>query len=171
MRWGHLPLAGESGANELSDAAVRAGPAREGVGPLITAIVAVVGALALAAVIGWLLTRRAGDVRATDPKTSSDVDTSDLGLSSSGPTVVHFSASWCGPCTQVRRVVDQVCGDLSGVAHVEIDMDESPSAAGRLSVLSLPTTFIFDADGRQRYRAAGVPKADDLRSALAPLLA
>ena len=171
MRWGHLPLAGESGANELSDAAVRAGPAQEGVGPLITAIVAVVGALALAAVIGWLLTRRAGDVRATDPKTSSDVDTSDLGLSSSGPTVVHFSASWCGPCTQVRRVVDQVCGDLSGVAHVEIDMDESPSAAGRLSVLSLPTTFIFDADGRQRYRAAGVPKADDLRSALAPLLA
>ena len=141
---------------------------------MITAIVAVVGALALAAVIGWLLTRRAGDVRATDPKTSSDVDTSDLGLSSSGPTVVHFSASWCGPCTQVRRVVDQVCsdsGDLGGVAHVEIDMDENPSAAGRLSVLSLPTTFIFDADGRQRYRAAGVPKADDLRSALAPLLA
>ena len=150
---------------------MRAGRAREGVGPLITAIVAVVGALTLAAVIGWLLTRRAGDVRATDPKTSSDVDTRDLGLSSSGPTVVHFSASWCGPCTQVRRVVDRVCDDLPDVAHVEIDMDENPSAAGRLSVLSLPTTFIFDADGRQRYRAAGVPKADDLRSALAPLLA
>jgi thioredoxin-like negative regulator of GroEL len=71
----------------------------------------------------------------------------------------------------VRRVVDQVCDDLPHVAHVEIDMDENPGAAGRLSVLSLPTTFIFDADGRQRYRAAGVPKADDLRSALAPLLA
>ena len=68
-------------------------------------------------------------------------------------------------------MVDQVCDDLPDVAHVEIDMDENPSAAGRLSVLSLPTTFIFDAGGRQRYRAAGVPKADDLRSALAPLLA
>jgi thioredoxin-like negative regulator of GroEL len=54
---------------------------------------------------------------------------------------------------------------------VEIDMDANPAAARRLSVLSLPTTFIFDADGRQRYRAAGVPKADDLRSALTPLLA
>jgi hypothetical protein len=50
-------------------------------------------------------------------------------------------------------------------------MDANPGAARRLSVLSLPTTFIFDADGRQRYRTAGVPKADDLRSALAPLLA
>ena len=138
---------------------------------MITAIVALTAALGLAAVIGWLLTRRAGDVRATDSKAAGDIDTSDLGLSGTGPTVVHFSASWCGPCTQVRRVVDRVCDDLPDVAHVEIDMDENPSAAGRLSVLSLPTTFIFDADGQQRYRAAGVPKADDLRSALAPLLA
>ena len=128
-------------------------------------------ALALAGVIGWLLNRRAGDLRATDSETADDVDTSDLGLSSDGPTVVHFSATWCWPCTQVRRVVDQVCDDLGEVAHVEIDMDDNPSAAKRLSVLSLPTTFIFDADGRQRYRTAGVPKADDLRSALAPLLA
>jgi thiol-disulfide isomerase/thioredoxin len=138
---------------------------------LIASIVAVVVALAVAAVIGWLMTRRAGDLRATDTGAADKLDTSDLGLSDDGPTVVHFSATWCGPCSQVRRVVDKVCDDLGGVAHVEIDMDDDPGAAKRLSVLSLPTTFIFDADGRQRYRTAGVPKADDLRSALAPLLA
>jgi thioredoxin-like negative regulator of GroEL len=124
-----------------------------------------------AAILGWLLTRRSGAVRATDPAAADHVDTTDLGLSAQGPTVVHFSASWCGPCTQVRRVVNQVCDGLDRVAHVEIDMDANPSAARRLSVLSLPTTFIFDADGRQRYRTSGVPKADDLRSALTPLLA
>ncbi len=138
---------------------------------MTAALVSVVGALALAAVLGWLLTRRAGEIRATAPGTADNVDTSDLGLSHDGPTVVHFSATWCSPCKQVRRVVDQVCDDLGNVAHVEIDMDDNPGAAKRLSVLSLPTTFIFDADGRQRYRTAGVPKADDLRSALTPLLA
>jgi thiol-disulfide isomerase/thioredoxin len=138
---------------------------------MTSAVVALVAALVAAAIIGWLMTRRAGQVQATDPTASDAVDTSDLGLSADGPTVVHFSASWCGPCAQVRRVVDQVCDDLDEVAHVEIDMDANPGAARRLSVLSLPTTFIFDADGRQRYRTAGVPKADDLRSALAPLLA
>ncbi|WP_428340589.1 thioredoxin family protein [Mycobacterium sp.] len=141
---------------------------------MTSAVVAVVAALMTAAVIGWLMTRRAGHVRAIEPTASDAVDTSDLGLSPDRPTVLHFSASWCGPCTQVRRVVDQVCtsfGDLDQVAHVEIDMDANPEAARRLSVLSLPTTFIFDTDGRQRYRAAGVPKAGDLRSALAPLLA
>ncbi|HME74438.1 MAG TPA: thioredoxin family protein [Mycobacterium sp.] len=138
---------------------------------VISAIVALVAALAVATVVGWLLNRRAGQVRATDRTTAGEVDTSDLGLSADGPTVVHFSASWCAPCTQVRRVVNQVCDGLGDVAHVEIDMDANPAAARRLSVLSLPTTFIFDAGGRQRYRAAGVPKGDDLRSALAPLLA
>ena len=138
---------------------------------MISAIVAVVAALALAAVIGWLLNRRAGHVRATDPGTADEVDTSDLGLSLTGPTVVHFTATWCGPCAQVRQVIDQVSKDLGGVAHVEIDMDANPDAARRLSVLSLPTTFIFDADGRQRYRTAGVPKPGDLRSAVSELLA
>ena len=138
---------------------------------MITPIVAAAGVLALTAGAGWLLTRRAGDVRATDPESSRDVDTSDLGLSRTGPTVVHFSASWCGPCARVRQVIEQVSNDLDDVAHVEIDMDANPDAARRLSVLSLPTTFIFDADGHQRYRTTGVPKAGDLRSALSRLLA
>jgi thioredoxin-like negative regulator of GroEL len=68
-------------------------------------------------------------------------------------------------------VVDQVCDNMGDVAHVEVDIDANPAAARRFSVLSLPTTLIFDVDGRQRYRASGVPKAADLRSALEPLLA
>ncbi|MEZ0052077.1 thiol-disulfide isomerase/thioredoxin [Mycobacterium sp. MAA66] len=135
-------------------------------------LVVLVAALGVAYVIGRLMALRSGLMREVEPsQATSDVDNSDLGLSTTGPTVVHFSATWCGPCAAVRRVVDQVCDDLGGVAHVEIDMDVNPVAARRLSVLSLPTTFIFDAAGQQRYRTAGVPKAADLRSALEPLLA
>lgn len=138
---------------------------------MITALVAIVATLALAALAGWLMTRRSGDVREIEPESGSAVDTADLGLSGTGPTVVHFTAAWCGQCHQVRRVVDQVCDDLSEVAHVEVDLDADPGAAQKFSVLSLPVTLIFDAEGRQRYRTAGVPKAADLRSALEPLLA
>lgn len=140
---------------------------------MTTVIVAIVAALALASIVGWLLTRRSGTVREVGPDSgdSVDADVTDLNLSSTGPTVVHFSAPWCGPCDRVRRVVDQVCDDMGAVAHVEIDIDANPAAARRFSVLSLPTTLIFDVAGRQRYRASGVPKAADLRSALQPLLA
>ena len=132
----------------------------------VTCVIA--AALGVSVVIGLVVNRRSGVLReATDPVEH----TADLGLSLIGPTVVHFSAVWCGPCAAVRRVVSQVCSDLPDVAHVEIDMDANPAVARRLSVLSLPTTFIFDADGQQRYRSAGVPKATELRSKLAPLLA
>ena len=131
-------------------------------------ITVLIAALGVSFVIGRLLTLRAGMLKETH---DAEVNTSDLGLSDTGPTVVHFSAVWCGPCAGVRRVVDAVCEDLPGVAHVEIDMDANPAAARRLSVLSLPTTFIFDAHGHQRYRTSGVPTAADLRSALEPLLA
>ena len=135
----------------------------------VLAICVLIGALGLAYVIGRLVALRAGLLRASEK--AADVDTSDLGLSETGPTVLHFSAVWCGPCAGVRRVVDQVCAELPGVAHVEIDMDANPEAARRLSVLSLPTTIIFDADGRPRFRTHGVPTPADLRSALEPLLA
>ena len=136
---------------------------------LVAVLCVIAAALGVAVVVGVLVNRRSGTVRESfDPLVG---DTADLGLQGTGPTVVHFSAVWCGPCAAVRRVVNEVCTDLPAVANVEIDIDANPAAARRLSVLSLPTTFIFDGDGRQRYRAAGVPKAADLRSALAPLLA
>lgn len=136
--------------------------------PVVVAVVFVAIGVTLA--IGRLMTRRNGRFRHTASGLPR-VDVADLGLIGDRPTVLHFSAPWCGPCTGVRRVVDEVCAALPGVAHVEIDIDEDPAAAQRLSVLSLPTTFVFTADGQQQYRATGVPKATDLRSVLEPLLA
>ena len=134
----------------------------------LTAGAAIAAALGLAAGVGVLHNRRHGVLK--DTEHPADLDTAELGLSETGPTVVHFTAVWCGPCAAVRRVIAQVVADLPQVKHVEIDMDENPAAARRLSVLSLPTTFIFDAQGRQLYRSAGVPKAVDLKAALEPLL-
>jgi len=137
---------------------------------LISAGAAIAAAMGVAATVGLLHNRRAGVLRHThDPETPS-TDTAGLGLSTTNPTIVHFTAVWCGPCAAVRRVIHQVCADMPQVAHVEVDMDTNPAAARQLSVLSLPTTFIFDADRRQRYRSAGVPKAADLKAALVPLL-
>ena len=139
---------------------------------LAVVVVVLIAAFGLAYVINRLIALRAGLLKDTTSTAGSDaVDTSDLGLSVTGPTVVHFSAVWCGPCAAVRKVVEQVCDELPTVAHVEIDMDANPEAARRLSVLSLPTTIVFDADGRPRFRTHGVPKPADLRSALERLLA
>lgn len=134
------------------------------------AVIAIVVALGTACVFGCATNRRSGVLRVSTVPSLPAHDHSDLGLSRTGPTVLHFGAVWCGPCDAVRRVVDQVCAALPDVAHVELDIDTNPAAARRLSVLSLPTTFIFDAAGGQKFRSAGVPKAADLHAALQPLL-
>lgn len=132
----------------------------------VVSAAAIAAALSLAGAVGILHNRRSGQLRTTE----KPVDAGALGLSATGPTVVHFTAAWCGPCAAVRRVVDQVCAELPQVSHVEIDLDTHPDTARSLSVLSLPTTLIFDAEGRQRYRTSGVPSVGDLREALTALL-
>ncbi|MGW4248207.1 TlpA family protein disulfide reductase, partial [Nocardia sp. NPDC004722] len=67
----------------------------------------------------------------------------------------------------------QVWADLAdGPAaplDLEVDIDANPELARELNVLSLPTTFVLDSRGLERFRISGVPKAADLRTSLASL--
>ncbi|MFD6393840.1 thioredoxin family protein [Nocardia sp. NPDC060259] len=137
----------------------------------------ILAAVVLAAVaVGLLLRRNQGRVRPAtlDPETAQRARLLDAaGVTGATPAVLHFSADWCGPCDAVRRVVAGVTADLSESPNaprdIEVDIDADPALARELNVLSLPTTFVFDAEGKERFRISGVPKAGDLRTALEPL--
>ena len=144
----------------------------------MTQIAILLAALLLAAAVGFVLKARAGKVRASSTRAESEGGSRSamltaVGLDHDGPTVLHFSADWCGPCAAVRRVVGQAIADLSSTAkpptEVELDIDEHSALAKELGVLSLPTTFIFDSSADQRFRISGVPTLADLRTALIPL--
>ncbi|MCE4264534.1 thioredoxin family protein [Rhodococcus globerulus] len=142
-----------------------------GITVLLIALVAVVA-------VGLLLKSRSGAIRASGSGTSEAVGSriellAAAGIApGSGPVVLHFSADWCGPCSAVRRVVDQVVTTMANAPHppvdVELDIDKNPALAREMSVLSLPTTFILDRDLVERFRVSGVPSTADLTSALAP---
>ncbi|MDT2003754.1 thioredoxin family protein [Rhodococcus opacus] len=150
----------------------------------MTGITLLLIALVAAVAFGLVWQRRQGTVRGTGEASAAVTDERRRLLEEAGvgpgstdhpraATVLHFSADWCGPCAAVRRVVGQVVADLDGEpeppVEVEVDIDEYPSLAKELGVLSLPTTFILDADLQQRFRVSGVPSAADLRAALGPL--
>ncbi|MEU7766386.1 thioredoxin family protein [Nocardia sp. NPDC049190] len=135
--------------------------------------------LLAALAVGMVLRRREGTVRPATVIETAESARADLlatvGVTGSGPAVLHFSAEWCGPCSAVRRVVANVTEQLAHSAQppldIEVDIDAEPALARELNVLSLPTIFVFDIEGRERFRISGVPKAADLHSALEPLTA
>ncbi|MEU0540038.1 thioredoxin family protein [Nocardia sp. NPDC005978] len=143
----------------------------------MTALAVLLVALAAAVGAGLLLRRNEGRVRASAaPERAGDERAALLaaaGVLPGRPTVLHFSADWCGPCAAVRRVVAGVAGELAGEPDapldLELDIDANPELARVLNVLSLPTTFVLDAAGQERFRISGVPKAADIRRSLASL--
>ncbi|CAM2930440.1 thioredoxin family protein [Skermania piniformis] len=140
----------------------------------MTALSILLVVVAAAVLVGLVQRRRSGRLRVTAP---SGPQRSELlataGVAAGRPAVLHFSADWCAPCAAVRTVVSQAVTELADQpnppADIELDIDRNPSLAKELGVLSLPTTFIFDAELIERFRISGVPAVADLRSALSPL--
>lgn len=80
------------------------------------------------------------------------------------PVLVYFTTPDCAPCKTVQRpAIDRVSNLLGErLQVVEIDATEQPDLAKVWGVLSVPTTFVLDAQGEARYVNNGVVRAEKL---------
>lgn len=61
--------------------------------------------------------------------------------SSGKPLLVYFTASWCGPCREMKRTTfadARVAQALEGVVAVKVDIDQSRELARRFGVDAVP---------------------------------
>ena len=82
-------------------------------------------------------------------------------LQSQQPVLVDFYASWCGPCRALAPTVDKVAEENAGnVRVVKVNVDDSPSTAGRFKIKGIPTLVLFK-NGKEAERIVGaVPKEE-----------
>jgi thioredoxin 1 len=85
-------------------------------------------------------------------------------INGSTPTLVDFSAEWCGPCKMMQPILDELKSELGEKAHIlKVDVDKNPNAAAAYQIQGVPTLILFQA-GKIKWRQSGVVSAIELKN-------
>lgn len=79
-------------------------------------------------------------------------------LNSKGVVVVDFFATWCAPCKMLAPVLEELQSEMENVKIVKVDVDESPEAATKYGVQSIPTIKIFKDGADVETKVGFMPK-------------
>ncbi len=85
---------------------------------------------------------------------------------SEGLVLVDFWATWCPPCQIQGPIVEELAGQVKGVARIaKLDVDKAPNTAKKYRIGNIPTLILFK-DGKQIEKFVGVKQGEVLLAAI-----
>ncbi len=85
-------------------------------------------------------------------------------LNSEKPVFVDFSATWCGGCSMIAPIVEELANEYdSKVNFVKVDVDQNKELASRYNIFSIPNLVIFQ-NGEVIAQHVGAASKDSIRN-------
>ena len=86
-------------------------------------------------------------------------------VNSDKPVLLDFWASWCGPCSMLSPVIDEIAEDRSDLKVGKVNVDEEPELASAFQVMSIPTIVVLKG-GNVTGKSVGVRPREDIEAML-----
>jgi thioredoxin len=64
------------------------------------------------------------------------------------PTIVDFTASWCGPCQRISPILEELAKEYEGqITIYKVDVDKEKGLAHAFNVSSIPAVLYIPLEG------------------------
>lgn len=82
-------------------------------------------------------------------------------IESEVPVLVDFWAQWCGPCTKLTPVLEELAGEYEGrLKIVKVDVDAERGLGAMFQIMSIPSLILFKGGTKVDQIVGARPKAD-----------
>ncbi|MBQ1536253.1 MAG: thioredoxin [Ruminococcus sp.] len=79
-------------------------------------------------------------------------------MQSDKPVLIDFFATWCGPCSMVSPIVDQIAEERSDLKVCKVDVDEQGELASQFGVPSIPMLVVVKNGKISAQSVGAMPK-------------